>query len=79
MKIKKGEIIRCDGGRNKGKFIGMAINDFDTNEDEFWDVKIHQDIAVHGISAVWFKGDKIPMRRGLSKILGLTDYQDIKK
>lgn len=66
MIIKKGEKIVINSCR-KGIFLAEAYEDFDTEITEFYPVITCE--TVKGFSTVWYKGEKIPCRRGMSKIL----------
>ena len=66
MKIEKGTILNVNSIR-KGKFTGISISDFDT-EDEWYPIAVHQEEPVYGMSEVWKKGDEIPCRKGLCTI-----------
>ena len=72
MKIKKGTKLLITHFR-KGRFKGIALNDFDTN-DEFYPIVLNQDYKV-GISLDWEQGEKIPCR---GKFCTLEEIKEIK-
>lgn len=67
MKIQKGTRVQVDSCR-KGKYIGVATRDFDTEKDEWYHIAVDQDEPVRGMNTDWFRGDDIPARRGLCKV-----------
>lgn len=66
MKVCKGDKLRIDDNR-KGIFFGIATEDFDTEEDEWYGVMLDQEI-LGGMSTTWVRGDRVPCRRGISKV-----------
>ncbi len=68
MIIKKGQKLKVIDNR-KGTFNAQAIEDFDTT-DEWYQVVVDQEDAVAGASngEYWFRGDKIPCRKGIATI-----------
>lgn len=65
MKIKKGQIFTVRDKR-KGVFQAKALEDFDTDTDEFYPVATLE--IVIGCSTIWDVGERIPCRRGISSI-----------
>lgn len=53
----------------KGKFVGISLDEFDTEGDEFWPIALAQKDSIKGMSALmaWHAGDKIPCRGSLVK------------
>jgi len=73
MKIKKGTLIEVNHCR-KGRFLGIAREDFDTEETEFYPINVAQDKGIEGIGTqdalglrqrIWELGEKIPCRNSL--------------
>lgn len=62
MIIKKETKLKISDNR-KGVYYAIANNDFDT-EDEWYDVRLDQDY-LDGMSITWYRGDKIPARKGI--------------
>jgi hypothetical protein len=67
MKIKKGTIVEVNSHR-AGKYTGIATADFDTDSDEWYEINVHQERPVEGISHIWENGKHIPCRKGLCTI-----------
>lgn len=67
MKIKKGTVLDVKSER-KGNYIGIALEDFDTEEDELYEIAVHQHIPVQGLNNEWKKGERIPARRGMCTV-----------
>ncbi len=69
MLIKKGQLLNVNH-RRKGKFIGMAIEDFDTETREFFPIAVAQPKHVLGMSqaTTWREGEEIPCRKTLCSI-----------
>ena len=65
--IKKGTVLTVQDSR-KGTYTGIALEDFDTELDEFYPVAVHQPEPVRGMANEWGEGDSIPCRRGLSMV-----------
>ena len=67
-KIKKGDklTIRC---ARKGTYDAVAMADFDTENDEWYEVALDQEEPVHGMATGWYRGDRIPCRRGVARVL----------
>lgn len=65
MKVEKGQKIRVHDIR-KGKFEAVALESFDTEIDEFYPVATLE--FVSGLVNDWDIGERIPCRRGISKI-----------
>jgi hypothetical protein len=69
VEIKKGDKLKvvC---RFKGTYDAVAINDFDTEKDEWASVALDQDQVIHGISSskLWQRGDEVPCRNSHAKI-----------
>jgi len=57
MLIKKGAVIEINHCR-KGKFKAHAMEDFDTEKDEWYRVKAAE--VVYGMSQDWEIGEEIP-------------------
>lgn len=66
MIVKKGQTFLVVD-RRKGKFRGVALQDFDTEADEFYPVATLE--YVSGMANNWEEGEAIPCRKGISKIL----------
>ena len=66
MIIKKGQTFIVKD-RRKGTFEGTAIEDFDTEKDEFYPVKTLE--FVGGMANEWKPGERIPCRRGIAIIV----------
>ena len=73
MKITKGTLLSVNHNR-KGKFIGIAISDFDTEIDIFYPIALAENKILRGTSIArslidpWVKGDEIPCRNTLCTI-----------
>jgi len=67
MEIKKDTPLKVIDYRS-GTWTGIALEDFDTDKDEWYPVAVAQENPVKGLNTVWEKGDKMPCRRGLCKI-----------
>ncbi len=67
--LKKGTRVAVDDAR-KGKFLAILDEDFDTEKggDDFFDLIVDQDEPVMGINYAWERGERIPARRGLTRI-----------
>lgn len=76
MKIKKGQKVKVSSSR-RGTYIGIATEPFDTEEDEWYSVKLFEPSELNGISTTWFKGDKVPSRRGIDIIVPI-DKEEVK-
>ena len=68
MKIEKGTILKVKSDRS-GSWVGKAMEDFDTEKDKFYPIALFQDEPVHGLNTVWEKGDEMPCRNTLCKIV----------
>lgn len=66
MEIKKEQIFTVRH-KVKGVFKAVALSDFDTELDEYYPIAVLE--TVRGFTEVWEKGDPIPCRRGLSRIV----------
>lgn len=66
MQIKKGELLLVKHSRS-GTWKGVASEDFDTEKDEWYSIKLAQP-SVQGLSTEWEEGEEMPARRGLCKI-----------
>lgn len=64
MLIRKDTVLNVKSTR-KGNFVGIALKDFDTENDEWYSIAVHQDEPVYGVLEDWFIGESIPCRRGL--------------
>lgn len=71
MKIKRGEklLVRCN---RKGKYLAVAVDDFDTLKDEWYPVAVDQEIPVEGLTQTWQYAEGIPCRRGHARIYRRT-------
>ena len=70
MKVSKGTLLDVDHTR-KGKFIGIATRDFDTDSETFYPIALAEDKAISAMSIMnddWIKGDDIPCRHSLCQI-----------
>ena len=67
MEIKKGTLLEVNHSR-KGKFVGVAEKDFDTDKTEFYPIALAQEEIVDGIVNDWGMGSSIPCRNSLCKI-----------
>ena len=67
MKIKKGTLLKVNHSR-KGKFVGIAEKDFDTDKTEFYPIALAQEKIVDGVANYWGEGSSIPCRNGLCEI-----------
>jgi hypothetical protein len=75
MKILKGEFLSVIDTR-KGNFDAIAIEDFDTEKEEFYPIAVDQKKPIEGMANTWQKGEKIPARRGISKIIRRGNKQE---
>ena len=88
MKIKKDSLLDVNHSR-KGQFVGIATEDFDTEKDEFYPIRIAKRSeggnteVITGINPNnrWVAGDEIPCRKGLCKIKVIeeTHVDDLKE
>lgn len=67
MEIKKGMKLKIKS-RRKGTYNAVALCDFNTETDEWYEVAVDQ-ICVQGMGTVWLKGERVPCRRGLDEVL----------
>lgn len=67
MIIKKNTIIEVDHIR-KGKFFAMALDNFDTEKTEFYQIALAQVKPVIGLNTEWEVGGIVPCRGSLCKI-----------
>lgn len=65
MKILKGQNLIVKS-RRKRTYKGVAIRDFDTENDEWYPVAARE--CVYGLSTDWLAGEEVPCRRGLDFI-----------
>lgn len=63
MLIKKNTVLAVKSSR-KGNYTGIALKDFDTENDEWYPIAVHQDRPVRGMNNDWENGESIPSRRG---------------
>lgn len=63
MEIKKNSIVWVNHSR-KGKFIAKAIQDFNTEKDEWYPLKLVT-AKVEGLNTTWIEGEEIPCRANL--------------
>jgi hypothetical protein len=69
MKISKGQRVKVlDGRKRPTPYFAKAAKDFDTVEDEWYDLVLDQKTPIRGIATVWYDGDELPVRRGLNNI-----------
>lgn len=66
MKVIKGQEFTVKDLR-KGTFRAVALQDFDTEVDEFYPVATQE--YVSGMANDWEAGEQIPCRRGISTIV----------
>ena len=73
MIIKKDTIIQVKSSR-KGNYKAIALEDFDTEKDEWYPVALAEAKAIVGMNRnnLWIAGDKVPCRRGLCIIELIT-------
>lgn len=67
MIIKKGTLLKVEHKR-KGSFTGIAIEDFDTEKEEFYPIAVAQEKIVRGMAEDWERGEKISCRAEFCKI-----------
>ena len=67
MKIAKDEIVEVLHSR-KGRFTAIALEDFDTDESEWFPLAVAEG-SVDGMSEDWVAGEKIPCRASMTDIL----------
>ncbi|KKK57181.1 hypothetical protein LCGC14_3057100 [marine sediment metagenome] len=69
MKITKGQHLHVDHER-KGKFLGIATRDFDTENEEFYPIASAQGepIEDRAVGYEWLKGEEVPCRKSLCSI-----------
>lgn len=68
MKIKKGTLLNIRHQR-KGRFVGIAREDFDTQTAEFFPITLaHGGVADHKGLIKWIEGDSIECRASLCSI-----------
>ena len=69
MKIEKGTLLNINHSR-KGKFKGIATEDFDAETAEFYPIALALGQYVRGISTFmeWVEGEEIPCRASLCTI-----------
>ena len=68
MKLSKNTTVQVSHKR-LGKFLGIVSRDFDTDEEEFYPIKLYQDTPVYGLSTMFSKGDDMPCRNMFVKII----------
>ena len=68
MKISKNTTVQVRHKR-LGKFVGIVSRDFDTDEEEFYPIKLYQDTPIYGLSTTFIKGDDMPCRNEFVKII----------
>ncbi|HAO61577.1 MAG TPA: hypothetical protein DCQ90_06575 [Erysipelotrichaceae bacterium] len=74
MKITKGTMLKvCDN--RSGKFIAVASQDFDSEKDEWYPLVVETEI-VFGESKDWYKGEKIPSRRGMCEVTPVIEPEE---
>ncbi len=70
MKINKGTLLDVNHTR-KGKFIGIATRDFDTDNETFYPIALAENKVLPTMSAMnddLIKGDDVPCRNSLCQI-----------
>lgn len=67
MKIEQGTLLNVTHSR-KGKFTGIAMEDFDTEKTTFYPIAIAQKRTIRGLNTKWLQGDEIPCRDSLCVI-----------
>ena len=67
MKIKEGTLLEVNHSR-KGKFVGVAEKDFDTDKTEFYPIELAQEKIVNGLVNYYGMGSSIPCRNSLCEI-----------
>ena len=67
MEIKKDTILDVNHKR-KGKFIGIVLEDFDSEKEEFYPIAVAQFNPVRGMANDWEVMEKIPCRATLCEI-----------
>ena len=67
MKIAKDEIVEVLHSR-KGRFTAIALEDFDTDESEWFPLAVAEG-SVDGMSEDWVAGEKIPCRASMTEIV----------
>lgn len=66
MKVKKDQLLLVSHQR-KGSFKGIAMRDFDTEEETFYPISVAEKTVV-GLSNFWSCGESIPCRNSLCEI-----------
>lgn len=66
MEIKKDQTFTVQH-KKKGVFKAVALQDFETKTYEYYPIAVLE--TVIGFTQVWKKGDPIPCRRGLCRII----------
>ena len=67
MVIKKGTKLKVFHSR-KGTFVGIAFEDFDT-DDEWYNIAVaDEQEEVVGLTKSWVAGEEAPCRKGLTHI-----------
>lgn len=80
MKIKKDTLLDVNHSR-KGKFLGIATRDFDTESETFYPIALAERKRLYAASVTystidpWVIGDEIPCRNSLCQI---SQHQEIK-
>lgn len=49
----------------KGVFKGTVLKDFDTDQDEWYQIALRQDY-LEGMANDWIEGESVPCRKGIS-------------
>ena len=65
MKVMKNSLLQIEHSR-KGSFLALALQDFDTDELEFFPVAVAE--QVEGLIDVWKAGEQIPCRSSFCHI-----------
>ena len=70
MKVNKGTLLDVNHSR-KGKFVGIAIRNFDTESETFYPIALAENKVIGAMSSMnddWVEGDEIPCRNSLCEI-----------
>jgi hypothetical protein len=72
MEIKKGTLLNVKHSR-KGRFLGIAREDFDTDKEEWYPINVAGGNKANGVSEFWNAGDEIPCRKDFTKVEVISD------
>lgn len=73
MKVKKGDLLEISHSR-KGTFRVVALEDFDTEDEDFYPVAAAQ--RVQGMAEDWVAGEEIPVSHRLVSSVKIVDPDD---